>query len=201
MVTVLHDSTAAHEASVVLALPVDPATLREPDGSAPGGAANDTLARLRALGDTVTIVDAQFQDERDALNAEARAMRALDRWAPSYARRFDAFRLRAIAAESLRARRDRMQRREGAQRERLAHLLPSAAEQRNAQGRHREKLLSAGDGSRITRSAPMSSSATSLSLPPGRWWLGLAPAGGIPATYRALTVSAGSRDTLRLTSK
>ncbi len=198
MVTVLHDSTAAQDASVVLALPVDPATLREPDRSARGGAANDTLARLRALGDSVALLDAHFQAERGALNAEARSMHALDRRTPSYARRFDTFRTRAIAADSLRARRDRLRRREAAQRERLAHLLPSASEQRDAHGRHWDKLLTAGDGSRTTRSATVSSTRTSISLPPGRWWLGIAPAGGVPATYRALTVSAGSRDTVQL---
>ena len=61
-----------------------------------------------ALEDSAAALDASFQQERDALNAEARALDSLDRRSPEYGRRFTAWRLRAIAAESLRARRDRL---------------------------------------------------------------------------------------------
>jgi hypothetical protein len=75
----------------------DPAAARPPADSA-----------ARALGDSAAALDARFQAERTALNAESRRLDSLDRRSADYARRFDAWRLRARAADSLRIARDRL---------------------------------------------------------------------------------------------
>lgn len=58
--------------------------------------------------DSIAALDARFQQERAALNAEALALRSRDRHSPEYAKRFDAWHRRAVAADSIRALRDRM---------------------------------------------------------------------------------------------
>ena len=64
------------------------------------------LARVRALADSAARLDDAFQLLRDSLNAESRALAALDRRTPDYARRWDAFVDRERDAVALRARRD-----------------------------------------------------------------------------------------------
>ena len=60
------------------------------------------------LGDSIAALDARFQAARDSLNRESRALDTLDRRSADYARRFDAWRARARAADSLRTARDRL---------------------------------------------------------------------------------------------
>ena len=74
-------------------------------------------ARVEAAGtpdtaatDSASRLDARFQREREAINRDVIAMRGADRRSPDYARRFDEIRRRTIAAESLRAARDRLRR-------------------------------------------------------------------------------------------
>ncbi|HEX8848027.1 MAG TPA: hypothetical protein VF761_00675 [Gemmatimonadaceae bacterium] len=70
-----------------------------------------TPAPSSPLADSVASLDGRWQRERDALNAESRALDTLDRYSADYARRFDAWRSRARAADSLRVARDRLRRR------------------------------------------------------------------------------------------
>lgn len=94
---------------------------RAKPGTASGTAVLDSTsspARVVAAGrsdtaatDSASILDARFQREREAINRDVMAMRGADRRSPDYARRFDGIRRRTIAAESLRAARDRLRRR------------------------------------------------------------------------------------------
>lgn len=198
-VTVLLDTTSVPTASVVLAVPVDPETLRTPPVSSRAtGAAADTLTRFIALRDSTAALDARFQAVRAALNAEARDMSSLDRRTPAYARRFDAFRARELAADSLRTARDRQRSRETRQRTLLAHLLPSPDAERLASSAYRTALLAARVESRRGTSVTVSGTATRLSLAPGSWWIGIASAGGAPAIFQRIEVREGVRDTLRV---
>lgn len=67
-----------------------------------------------ALVDSLAALDARWQRERAALNEESRSLDSLDRHSAEYARRFDAWRRRARAADSLRVARDRLRARGGA---------------------------------------------------------------------------------------
>ncbi|HEX2778293.1 MAG TPA: hypothetical protein VHM30_02270 [Gemmatimonadaceae bacterium] len=58
--------------------------------------------------DSAAALDTRYQSERAALNAESRALDSLDRRSADHARRFDAWRRRARAADSLRIARDRL---------------------------------------------------------------------------------------------
>ena len=92
--------------------------------AAPGGASRTAVldstsspARVVAAGssdtaatDSAARLDVRFQREREAINRDVLAMRDADRRSPDYARRFDEIRRRTIAAESLRAARDRLRR-------------------------------------------------------------------------------------------
>jgi hypothetical protein len=61
-----------------------------------------------AVADSIAALDASFQEQRASLNAEARDLGSADRRSPEYRRRFEDWHRRAIAAESLRAGRDRL---------------------------------------------------------------------------------------------
>ena len=67
-----------------------------------------TPAPHSPLADSAASLDARWQRERAALNDESRALDTLDRYSADYARRFDAWRSRARAADSLRVSRDRL---------------------------------------------------------------------------------------------
>jgi hypothetical protein len=71
--------------------------------------------RRRALADSAARLDSAFQRLRDSLNDESRALSSLDRRAPEYARRYDAFVVRERQAASLRAHRDSLRALAGAQ--------------------------------------------------------------------------------------
>jgi hypothetical protein len=62
--------------------------------------------RRRALADSAARLDSAFRRLRDSLNAESRALSALDRRSDGYARRYDAFTLAERRAAALRALRD-----------------------------------------------------------------------------------------------
>ena len=95
--------------------------------SLPPGANPDSAARLRALLDSAAALDSAFQRERAVLNADARAMAALDRRSDAYAQRFAEFRARQLAAESRRVERDRIRRRADAMRGRLSGAAAPSA--------------------------------------------------------------------------
>ncbi|HKG90531.1 MAG TPA: hypothetical protein VKA84_01495, partial [Gemmatimonadaceae bacterium] len=104
--------------------PPAPAAAASP--SLPPGTPPDSAARLRALLDSAAALDASFQRERAALNADAVAMAALDRRSGAYAERFDAFRVRQAAAERQREARDQLRRRAERMRARLAERAAAA---------------------------------------------------------------------------
>lgn len=60
------------------------------------------------LADSAAALDRRWQSERAALNSESRALDTLDRRGADYARRFDAWRVRARAADSIRVARDKL---------------------------------------------------------------------------------------------
>ena len=96
--TIEHDSTPAAPAVEVVAMPAGPA--------------GDSMRRAVAIEDSARAVDARFQALRDSINREASTL-AGDRRSAEYARAWDALRRRTVAAESLRAERDRIRRRAG----------------------------------------------------------------------------------------
>jgi hypothetical protein len=67
-----------------------------------------TSTSLATRADSVALLDARFQRERSSLNAEARALERADRRSAEYGRQFEAWRMRALVADSLRAARDRL---------------------------------------------------------------------------------------------
>jgi hypothetical protein len=170
--TIVLDSIAARGGVEVVALPVDPSSL--------------TRAALMTP-DSAERLDAAFQRRRDSLNRAALAFSGLDRRSSDYARRYDDFDHGALAAESLRAERDRLRRTHDGSRA----PVPRAADSARAAA-----IRGATDGTRQARTARSSGSPVTLTLAPGRWWIGLQ---SMPTTaFRAATVVAGARDTLRL---
>lgn len=111
--TVEHDSTVATPAVEVVAIP--------------DGPVGDSMRRANAIADSAKSVDERFQALRDSINREAAALGG-DRRSAEYARRWDALRRRTVAAESLRAERDRIRRR--ADRARPAAQRDTAATRR-----------------------------------------------------------------------
>ena len=96
--TVEHDSTPAVAAVEVAAIP--------------DGPVGDSMRRAATIADSARAVDIRFQALRDSINAAAAALTG-DRRSREYARAWDALRIRTVAAESLRAERDRILRRAG----------------------------------------------------------------------------------------
>jgi hypothetical protein len=163
------DSSSGRDSLEVVALPVDPASLRSstprPDSITPPANAADSIAAL----------DARFQQERTALNAEAVALQPGDRRSPGYSQRFEAWRRRAVAADSLRALRDRLR----------ARLRRPATPVTKAESTIRAKLLRAtsADG-RTPRVRPLAGGdSVSLDLSRGDWWVGIGDAGGVPSDW------------------
>ncbi|HWE41802.1 MAG TPA: hypothetical protein VG432_04810 [Gemmatimonadaceae bacterium] len=99
---IVPDSSSGRDSLEVVAPPGDPAS---PRSSNP---VPDPVAASATAADSVAALDARFQQERTALNAESRAMQSGDRRSPGYAQRFDAWRRRALAADSIRALRDKL---------------------------------------------------------------------------------------------
>lgn len=179
----------------MIALPVDPssmvAAVRTP--STATRARSDSLARLVAMRDSAAAVDRHFQSEREALNRESLSLDSAERRSVDYARRFDAFRRRALAAESSRSIRDRLR----------ARAAPLAA-------RFRGEITS------TTGVTPLRSSIDTLSvagrravieqtradtvrlqLADGVWWLGVASKGATPWFWSRVSVPAMTVVTLK----
>lgn len=202
-IAVVLDSSAPTRGLEVVAVPVDPATLRRPEPPPPAALPRrtaDSVARWRRLADSAAALDAIFQGEREALNAEALALRALDRRGADYARRYDAFRRRQASADSLRAARDRLRRSAEPLRARLADHVPAGTlgAPDTTRWPPRAMLDTLADGARHARSAPLAGGRALLPLRPGVWFLGVTEAGRTPLRFTRLEVARGKRDTVRL---
>jgi hypothetical protein len=142
------------------------------------------------VADSAAVLDGRFQVERDAINGEVRAMASGDRRSAAYARRYEAIQARTVAAESLRAVRDRVRRR-------ATTLRPAGVPGALDPAEARRRLLGARAGSRRARTLRPDVEPISLRLEPGAWWLGVADASGVPATFTRVEVRPGARDTVR----
>jgi hypothetical protein len=180
--TVVIDSNRPHEEREVIALPIDPASLHRPIDSAAGISPRqaDSVARLAAMRDSAAMYDARFQSERDTLNRESRALDRVDRRAAEYARRFDTFRRRALAAESLRIARDRFRDRIPPLAERLSGgAAPMAA----AESSFRSVVDTVSASGRRTVVGRTRSDTVRLRLAEGSWWIGASDAGVLPGRW------------------
>jgi hypothetical protein len=163
------DSSAGRDSLEVVALPVDPASLRS---SNPG---QYSVAPPDSEADSIAALDARFQQERNALNAEATALHAGDRRSPEYSKRFDAWRRRALAADSVRARRDRLHARS------RRSDVPAAKGESTIRATLLRATSTDGRAPIARRLAPGDS--VSLDLSRGDWWVGVANPGGVPANW------------------
>lgn len=190
-VVVVLDSTMGAKSVEVVALPSDPRT-NAPSAPAPSSGALDSASRLRALDDSAAALDARFRAARDSLTADVQALDTADRRTRSYAVRYAGIRRRTLAAEAVRAHRDSIRARADRLRARLGSLADttSAASADGGPGR-------TADGRSAERRSIDESSVT-LSLAPGRWWIGVARTGRTPTRYDSVTVERGAVDTLRL---
>jgi hypothetical protein len=180
--TVVIDSNRPHEEREVIALPIDPASLRSETSSATGNSRrhSDSLSRLVALRDSAVLVDERYQSERDTLNRESRALDRVDRKSADYARRFDAFRRRALAAESLRVTRDRLRDR-GARH--AARLVSSAAIITRDENTLRSYVDTiAAIGRKMVVGQPRNDTVR-LPLAEGVWWIGVTDGGALPGRW------------------
>ena len=198
------DTTGSPAALEVLALPIDPAMIAPPAEviarDARGTPRGDSIARFVSLRDSAGAIDAAFQRERAALNADAERFAALDRTSAEYARAWDAHRARLVAAERLRATRDRLRERAAALATGLGDAVPPADSTRSARvsTARRQALDTASDGGRGVEAAGVRDGSATLTLEPGTWWLGAAPLGDAPAAFTRVEIAAGARDTVRL---
>ena len=179
--TVVIDSNRPHEEREVIALPIDPASLHSPIGPAAGISPrqSDSVARLAAMRDSAAMYDERFQSERDTLNRESRALDRVDRRAAEYALRFDTFRRRALAAESLRIARDRFRDRIAPLAERLSGGVAAVA----AESSLRSIVDSVTATGRRTVVGRTRSDTARLLLADGTWWVGVARTGALPARW------------------
>jgi hypothetical protein len=167
------DSSAGRDSLEVIAIPIDPASLQSSRTKPLSGAAASTPA------DSLTTLDARFQEQRTALNAEARALEVADRHSPEYSGRFDAWHRHAVAADSLRARRDKLR----------VRALHSAHREGNAESTLRATLLNtrSSDGRAPVVRVLASGDSVSLDLSNGDWWIGAAVPPRIPVNWRRAT--------------
>ena len=170
---VVLDSSAERDSLEVIALPIDPASLRPAPARPRSGAAVSTHA------DSVAALDARFQEERTALNAEARTLEVADRRSAEYSGRFDAWHRRAIAADSLRVRRDKLRARALRSPDLAVHaestLRATFIKARSSDGRAPlVRMLAGGD-------------SVSFDLSTGDWWVGAAVPGYIPSNWQRAT--------------
>ena len=202
--TVLLDTTPPRHAVEALFLPADPATI----GSLPPGTSAalrpstaDSVARYERLADSTELLDRSFQQLRDSLNREVRALVGVDRRSRAYAQRFLAFRRREIEADAMRHARDRLRTRTATMRGRLAATLHQRERTgSDATRRRRGALDSLVADTRRARTVPLSARTMIGSLEPGVWWVGIAPRGGLPERFERVVVRRGARDTLRFSA-
>lgn len=194
------DSTVARGALEVLALPLDPATLRLPYARiAPAGAAADSVARYTALRDSVSTLDDAFGRARAALNRDAEAFRGGDRRAADYARRYAAWSERAATTERVLAARDRGRARLVKLHDRLSEPLRASLAGRAGSVPADVVDSAVAATSRPVVRARLGGGSARLQLTGGEWWVTVAERGGtvrVPAMRRS--VAPGDRDTVRL---
>jgi hypothetical protein len=192
----------------VIASPVDPRrvhaeVVRRLRAAGPVG---DSIARYYALADSADSLDGIFQEQRAALNRDARAMATVDRRTPSYAREFDAYMKRVATATRARESRDRLRRRATALRTRLGSRMSAVTRTTEGANRLRAALDSAArERGRKVRRVPLGSREpagrrASLALRPGTWWLALEDERGELHAVRRHEVRAGVRDTVHMGS-
>lgn len=197
--TLLVDSTSLRESSEVVAVPVDPLSLRTRPATAslPASPA-DTIATAAALQDSADRLDAVFQREREALNVEARLLEALppaSRRSPDYARRYASFASRLEPILRLRALRDSARSRAHRLHPAGAAAYPSPATIA-ADSSARAALLGAVDG--LRRSVVMPAApVVRMRLARGEWWIGVGATGHHPARFSHVTL-AGRNDTIHI---
>lgn len=167
------DSSSARDSLEVVALPVDPASLHSPQERSDPPRSRATAA------DSLAAVDARFQQERAALDAEAVALRSGDRRSREYSRRFDAWHRRAVAADSMRALRDRLRARS------LRVQLPAA----EGKSTLRAMMLkaTAPDGRAPIVRALARGDSVSVDLTHGEWWVGVANTDDVPSSWQRAT--------------
>lgn len=192
----------------VIASPVDPRRVRAEvvRRLRAAGPVGDSIARYYALADSADSLGAAFQEQRAALNRDARAMTAADRRSPTYARQFDAYMKRVAVATRTREARDRLRRRATANRRRLGSRMATVTRTPDGADRLRVALDSAARerGAEVRR-APLRSRASSgqgvsLALEPGVWWLAVENERGELLAVRRHEVRAGVRDTVHIGS-
>jgi hypothetical protein len=199
--TVLLDTTPPRRVVEALFLPADPATigsLTPARSAALRPSTADSVARYERLADSIEQLDRSFQQLRDSLNREARALDAVDRRSRAYAERFFAFRRRKMEAEGMRHARDRLRSRAATMRGRLAATLHARERSGSDDTRRRRGALdSLVADTRRARAVPLSAGTMTGSLEPGVWWVGIAPQGGLPDRFERVVLRRGARDTLR----
>jgi len=180
--TVVIDSNRPHEEREVIALPIDPASLRSATTSPAGSSRrhSDSLLRLVALRDSAAMIDERFQSERDTLNRESRALDRVDRRSADYARRFDAFRRRAHAAESLRVTRDRLRGRVAALGNGLSGGAASMVRETNTLRANIDTVSAMGRKTVVGRTR---GDTVRLRLADGTWWIGVSETGTLPGRW------------------
>ena len=192
----------------VMASPVDPRRIHAAvvRGLRAAGPVGDSIARYYALADSADSLDAAFQEQRAALNRDARVMATADRRTRSYAREFDSYMKRVATATRTREARDRVRRRATALRARLGNRMSTITRTPAGAERLRVALDSAAreHGAEVQR-APLISRApagqgASLELEQGVWWIAVEDERGELRAVRRHEVRAGVRDTLHIGS-
>lgn len=176
------DSNRPHEEREVIALPIDPASLRSETSSTTGNSRkrSDSLSRLVALRDSAVLIDERYQSERDTLNRESRALDRLDRKSADYARRFDAFRRRALAADSLRVTRDRLRDRGARYAARLSGTAALMVREENTLRSYVDTMAAIG---RKMVAGQTRNDTVRLLLAEGTWWIGVTDVGALPGRW------------------
>jgi hypothetical protein len=188
-VVIVLDSTMRGEAVEVVATSVDPRLARRDRPMSAAGA--DSLALLRTVDDEGARLAARFRALRDSLNREVRSLDSLDRRSRQYAVRYADIRRRTLGAEAIRAERDAYRARADSIRAMLGPDITGASDTATSEDGN-------GGNRRVLRETLADSSIT-LSLQPGRWWIGASVGGARPERYDTIVVRRGEIDTLRLT--
>ena len=185
--TVVIDSNRPREEREVIALPIDPVSIQRATSS-PSGISrrhSDSLSRLVALRDSAVLVDERYQSERDTLNRESRALDRLDRKSADHARRYDAFRRRALAADSLRVTRDRLHDLGARYAAGLSGSAALMTREQNRLGSYVDTM--AANGKRMVVGKTRNDTVR-LRLADGMWWIGVAGSGAPPSRWTRVAI-------------
>jgi hypothetical protein len=189
--TVVLDTNQPRAEREVIAIPVDPASLRLPTAAVTSSsrARTDSLSRLASLSDSVQLADERFQAMRDSLNVESRSMERLDRHTAEYASRYDIFRRRTTQAESIRVARDRA-------RQRLAPLAARISASGGMSAEEESTLRSSIDAlsvqGRRAVSVKSQRDTVRLALGDGTWWIGVGANGHLPRLWTRVVTPTSS---------